>query len=66
MLESISDMISFVITCLFTLIGLYIFFVISDKHHDEVMKKMEEIYYSFYENVDDEYDHDEKSTPYYE
>jgi len=66
MLESISDMISFVITCLFTLIGLYILFVISDKHHDEVMKKREEIYYSFYENVDDEYDDDEKSTPYYE
>ena len=66
MLESINDMISFVITCLFTLIGLYILFVISDKHHDEVMKKREEIYYSFYENVDDEYDDDEKSTPYYE
>lgn len=66
MLESVSDMISFIVMCGMTLAGFYCLFVVSDSHHNESMKKREEAYYSFYESMNDDYDEDEKNMPYYE
>lgn len=65
MIESVGDFISLLVSGFFTAAGLYLLFVISDKHHDEAMKRREEKYYSYFESMDDEYD-DIKDEPYYE
>ena len=65
MIESISDFISLLVSGFFAFVGLYYLFVMTDKHHDEAMKRREEKYYSYFESMDDEYD-DNRDEPYYE
>ena len=56
MIETVSDMISTVVMVLMALAGFYILFVVSDAHHAERMRDMEENYYSFFDNLQDEYE----------
>ena len=65
MIESVGDFISLVVSGIFTVIGLYCLFVVTDRHHEETMKRREEKYYSYLESLDDEYD-DMRDEPYYE
>lgn len=65
MLESMNDVLSLAASLFILCGGLYILFMVSDKHRDEMMKKREENYYSLYEEMDDEFD-DEQNEPYYE
>ena len=65
MIESIGDFISLLVSGIFTVAGLYCLFVVSDNHHGEAMKRREDMYYSYFESMVDEYD-DVKDEPYYE
>ena len=66
MLENMTDYFSFITCVISAFAGLYILFIITDKHHDEIMKDRQERYYSFYENTDDDFDDENRSDPYYE
>lgn len=66
MIESISDFMSVFVMGVITVFSLYILFVITDKHHDEVLRKREERYYALFESMSDEYDSDSEDEPYYE
>ena len=65
MLETMNDYISLGVLVFLVLAGIYLFIVVVDKHYSRVMLDRQEHYYSFYENMDDEFDN-EKSDTYYE
>ncbi len=65
MLENISDYLSLIVLVISAVSGLYILFSIQDRRHHEEMKKRQESYYSFYENMNDEFD-DTGDEPYFE
>ena len=63
MLESLSDYLSLFVLVLFTFIGFYQIFYMSDKNHRKKAQEREEKYYSFLTdlneddaNTDDDYD----------
>ena len=64
MLENISDYLSLIVLIVTSLAGIYILFTITDRSHNEEMKKREELYYSLYESMDDEFD--DGTDPYFE
>ena len=64
MLECMSDYLSLIVMVLITISGFYMMFVITDSQHDAAVRNREEMYYSFYESMDDEFD--DSSAPYYE
>ena len=64
MLECLSDYISLIVMIFLVVAGFYGMFVVTDSQHDAAVRNREEMYYSFYESMDDEYD--VSSAPYYE
>ncbi len=56
MLENLSDYLSFIVMILIVVFCLYIIYVISDRNHASVSKKREELYLSFLEDAEDDYD----------
>ncbi|MBE6111190.1 MAG: hypothetical protein E7194_12355 [Erysipelotrichaceae bacterium] len=66
MLENINDYFSFITIFLGALMAFYTLFVVTDSHHDQLMKDRQENYYSYYENADDEFEEENRSDPYYE
>lgn len=66
MLENINDYLSFAAMFLGVAMAFYFLFVITDSHHDQIMKDRQERYYSYYENTDDEFDDENRSDPYFE
>ena len=66
MLESMSDYLSVGVVVFFVLAGLYLIFRSHDKNYQQTMKNLEESYYRYYDNVDDEPDDDSGSALYYE
>ena len=63
MLESIGDVVSLGVLILCSLAGIYLLFVVSDKHHDELMKLRQEMYYAFYDSLEDD-DEESFDRPY--
>lgn len=66
MLENINDYFSFITCAVSAFAAFYFLFVITDSHHDQIMKDRQERYYSYYENTDDDFDDENRSDPYYE
>ncbi len=66
MLENINDYFSFIAMFLGALMAFYALFVVTDSHHDQIMKDRQESYYSYYENTDDEFEEENRSDPYFE
>lgn len=64
MLECMSDYLSLFVMVFIVISGLYGIFVVTDSQHDAAVRNREEMYYAFYESLDDEYD--DSSAPYYE
>lgn len=64
MLENLGDMLSLIVTIVFVITGIVLFFIVSNEHYAENMKEREERYYSFLEDMDDRYD-DDNDGPYY-
>lgn len=66
MLEDINDMISLIVMIVFVIIGLWLLFVVSDRHHADTVKRREERYFSLYEDLEDASDSEEdQDGPYY-
>lgn len=64
MLENLSDMLSLIVTAIFVIVGIILFFIVSDRHYADSMKKREERYDSFLEGMDDGYD-DNNDGPFF-
>jgi len=60
MLENINDYLSFAAVFMMAALAVYLLFVVTDSHHDQLMKDRQERYYSFYETDEN------RSDPYYE
>jgi hypothetical protein len=66
MLENINDYLSFAAVCMMAALAVHLLFVVTDSHHDQLMKDRQERYYSFYETASDDFDDENRSDPYYE
>lgn len=66
MLENINDYLSFAAMFLGVIMAFYFLFIVTDSHHDQVMKDRLERYYSYYENTEDGFDDENRSDPYFE
>lgn len=65
MLETIGDYLSIGILIFFVLWGIYLFYVISVKHNERILKSIESRYYRYYDDVDED-EFDDSNAPYYE
>lgn len=66
MLENINDYLSFAAAFMMAALAVYLLFIVTDSHHDQIMKDRQERYYSFYETANDDFDDENRSDPYYE
>lgn len=51
MIETMGDVLSIGVMAVICLMGIYILFIVYDKHHDQAVKAREEAYYAFYEDM---------------
>lgn len=66
MLEDINDIISLIVMIVSVLVGLWLLFVVSDRHHADTVKRREERYFKLYEDLEDASEsEDDQDGPYY-
>ena len=51
MIENFSDAIGFYTTVFFVLAGIYLLFVVSSRHHEQILRKREEAYYNLLDEI---------------
>lgn len=61
MIENFSDAIGFYTTVFFVLAGIYLLFVVSSRHHEQMLRKREEAYCNLLDEIGNEYE-EEKET----
>lgn len=54
MLESLSDLVSLVVVFCFVLCGIYLLYVVMDRHRDADLRRKAERFYNLYDELDDE------------
>ena len=59
MIENYSDAIGFYTTVFFVLAGIYLLFVVSSRHHEQILRKREEAYYNLLDEIGNEYEEEE-------
>ena len=59
MIENYSDAIGFYATVFFVLAGIYLLFVVSSRHHEQMLRKREEAYYNLLDEIGNEYEEEE-------
>lgn len=59
MIENFSDAIGFYTTVFFVLAGIYLLFVVSSRHHEQILRKREEAYYNLLDEIGNEYEEEE-------
>lgn len=65
MIESIGDFLSIMTAAVFSVIGFWLLFRVSAKHHEQNLKKMEAKYYRYYQDADDD-ESDDGNQTYFE
>ena len=61
MIENFSDAIGFYTTVFFVLAGIYLLFVVSIRHHEQMLRKREEAYYNLLDEIGNEYEEEEET-----
>ncbi len=56
MLESLNDYLSFIVLLLFVGLSIYLIYAVSNRNHESIFKRREEIYMSYLEDVEDDFD----------
>lgn len=65
MLENLNDYLSFIILLLFVGLSIYLIYAVSNRNHESIFKRREEIYLSYLEDAEDDFDsHSEDSDEY--
>ncbi len=66
MLENLNDYLSFIVLLLFVGLSIYLIYAVSNRNHESIFKRREEIYLSYLEEAEDDFDdsHSEESDEY--
>ncbi len=66
MLENLNDYLSFIVLLLFVGLSIYLIYAVSNRNHESIFKRREEIYLSYLEDAEDDFDdsHGEDSDEY--
>jgi hypothetical protein len=65
-LETFDDILSLAAVVFFAIAGLYFLVSVSNRHHEARMRAMEERYYRYYDNADDDATGEDDGKTYYE
>lgn len=66
MIESLSDFLSVAVTAVFSLFGFYLLYQANISHYEKNMRYLEERYYRYYDETDNEFDDINWDEPFYE
>ncbi len=66
MIENLSDFLSVAVTAAFSLAGFYLLYQANISHYEKNMRYLEERYYRYYDESDNEYDDIIWDEPFYE
>lgn len=61
MIENFSDAIGFYAVVFFVLTGIYLLFVVSSQHREQLQRKREEAYYNLLDEIGNEYEEEEET-----
>lgn len=61
MIENFSDAIGFYAVVFFVLAGIYLLFVVSSQHREQLQRKREEAYYNLLDEIGNEYEEEEET-----
>lgn len=61
MIENFFDAIGFYTTVFFVLVGIYLLFVVSSRHREQLQRKREEIYFNLLDEIGNQYEEEEET-----
>ena len=61
MIENFFDAIGFYTTVFFVLVGIYLLFVVSSRHREQLQRKREEVYINLLDEIGNQYEEEEET-----
>ena len=61
MIENFFDAIGFYTTVFFVLVGIYLLFVLSSRHREQLQRKREEVYFNLLDEIGNQYEEEEET-----
>ena len=61
MIENFFDAIGFYTTVFFVLVGIYLLFVVSSRHREQLQRKREEVYFNLLDEIGNQYEEEEET-----